>query len=422
MRQRDPSTPEETRELDALERALAGEPVDADLRELEDLVRDIRATAPQMTPAFAARLEQQVAEGFPEPQEQPAPRPPRRWMLLPAAGSLAAVVAAVVVAAGSGDSPSQITTVSDGGAQVQEGHSAPGTAGHTAAAPPASAVRKPAPPATATRRSAPAPDPAAGGVSGSTSDPAGPGASAGGGGAAAQLVAPGTAPRRVQRSADLVLGVPAADLDATSDGVVRTVDRFGGIVASSAIGSDETTGEATFELRIPTGRLDDALAALSKLGHVAQRRQSLVDITSSFTSVQDRLSDARAERRGLLRALGGATTQRQVDSLRARLRDVRSQIARRSGDLDALRRRADLSSVSVTVRADGRRPGAGAGSGGSWSPSDAARDALRVLEVIAGGTLVALAVLAPLALLAALVALSVRSGRRRRREGALDTA
>jgi hypothetical protein len=201
---------------------------------------------------------------------------------------------------------------------------------------------------------------------------------------------------------------------------VRTVDRFGGIVASSAIGSDESSGEATFELRIPTGRLDDALAALSKLGHVAQRRQSLVDITRSFTSVQDRLSDARAERRGLLRALAGAATQRQVDSLRARLRDVRSRIARRSGDLDALRRRADLSRVSVTVRADGTRPGAG--SGGSWSPSDAARDALRVLEVIAGVALVALAVLAPLALLAALVALGVRSGRRRRREGALDAA
>ena len=35
MRQRDPLSPERARELDALERALAGEPVDPDLRELE---------------------------------------------------------------------------------------------------------------------------------------------------------------------------------------------------------------------------------------------------------------------------------------------------------------------------------------------------------------------------------------------------
>jgi hypothetical protein len=218
-----------------------------------------------------------------------------------------------------------------------------------------------------------------------------------------------------------VLGVPTSKVASTSDGVIRTVDRFDGIVASSTSASDDDTGEATFDLRIPTARLDDALAALSQLGHVAERRQNLVDITGSFTSAQDRLSDARAERRGLLRALGSASSQQQIDSLRARLRNVRSQIARLDGELDALRRRADLSRVSLTVRGDGKQANAGTGSG-SWSPGDAAGDAVRVLEVIAGVTLVALAVLAPLALLAALVAIGVRTGRRRRREGALDPA
>jgi hypothetical protein len=111
----------------------------------------------------------------------------------------------------------------------------------------------------------------------------------------------------------------------------------------------------------------------------------------------------------------------QIDSLRARLRIVRSQIARLDGDLDALRRRADLSTVSVAVRGGAPKAGGGA-SGGGWSPGDAAHDALRVLEVSAGVALIALAVAAPLALLAALVALGVRAGRRRRREGALGAA
>ena len=102
---------------------------------------------------------------------------------------------------------------------------------------------------------------------------------------------------------------------------------------------------------------------------------------------------------------------------------MRSQIARLNGDLDALRRRADLSSVSLVVRGTAAEPGGGSGSGGGgWSPGDAAHDALRVLEVIAGVALIALAIAAPLGLLAALVAIGVRVTRRRRREGALDPA
>jgi hypothetical protein len=418
MRQRDPLSLDEARELDALERALAGEPVDADLREFEDLVHDIRATAPEMTPGFAARLEHQLSEGFPAAPEAPARRSPRRWLLLPAAGSLAAVVVALVVVFGQRGGGDDAATFADRTTsnEVQAdraapGASSPGDAGTASGASGASGGSEavapmpqpaPAPSASSTAKSAP------GGAGAVSRDRLG-----------TPAVAPAKA-RKVERNADLVLRVPTRKLSSTSDGVIRTVDRFGGIVASSSIGSDDTSGEATFDLRIPTERLDDALGALSKLGHVTERRQNLVDITGSFTSAQDRLSDARAERRGLLRALGRATTQLQIDSLRARLRNVRSQISRLNGQLDALRRRADLSRVSVTVRGDGSA--ADEGGGTTWSPGDAARDALRVLEVIAGVTLIALAIAAPLALLAGLVALGVRSGRRRRREGALDAA
>jgi hypothetical protein len=229
-----------------------------------------------------------------------------------------------------------------------------------------------------------------------------------------------SAPRKVQRSATLSLQAPFAKVGATSDAVIRTVDRFGGIVASSSINDAAKGGEASFDLRIPTARLDDALAALSKLGHVADRTQDLQDITSSFTSAQDRLADARAERRGLLRALGRATTRAQIDSLRARLRESRGRIARLEGELRSLRRRADLSVVALTIT--GVADGAGAATGGNWSPGDAAGDALRVLEVMAGVTLIALAIAVPLGLLGVAIVLAARGARRRGRERALDPA
>jgi hypothetical protein len=410
MRQRDPLSPEEQRELDALDRALAGDRVDADLREFEDLVNDIRATAPEMTPAFAASLEHRVSEGFPATDEHPAPRSPRRWVWFPAAGALCAGLAAIVVVLGAnGTGHQEASTLARESAPATEqsvksgssGGSASGDAATDTAPPPAPQASAPA--ASSGTALAPAPAPARA--------KAGP---------AAIVAANG--PRKVQRTADLVLRVPTGQIESTSDGVIRTVDRFGGIVANSTISSDDSTGgEATFQLRIPTERLDDALAALSKLGHVAQRTQDLTDITGSFTSAEDRLSDARAERRGLLKALGRATTQQQIDSLKARLRDVRGRIARLNGNLESLRRRADLSTVSVTVRGGGSESEPGTG-GGSWSPGDAARDAVRVLEVIAGVLLITLAVVAPLGILALAGAFGVRATRRRRREAALDPA
>jgi hypothetical protein len=430
MRQRDPLSPEESRELDALERALAGDPVDSDLRELEQLVNDIRATAPEMSPGFAARLEHEVAEGFPQSQERPASRRParRRWVLIPAGGVLAAALVALVVVLGAGSNDDDPATIMS----AAPSQTASGTTGPTVDS--AGSPADEAAPAAAAK-AAPAAPPASGAGSGSSAGGGSSSSSASSGAAAdrassqALQRAPSTsgsvtsAPRKQERSALLALRVPNSKVDSTSDGVIRTVDRFGGIIASSSSATQGSHGEANFELRIPTDKLDDALAALSRLGHVTERQQNLVDITGSFTSAQDRLSDARAERRGLLKALGRATTQQQIDSLKARLRNVRSQIARLNGDLDALRRRADLSSVSLVVRGTAAEPGGGSGSGGGgWSPGDAAHDAVRVLEVIAGVALIALAIAAPLGLLAVLVAIAVRVTRRRRREAALDPA
>ena len=431
MRHRDPLSDEQRHELDALDRALSGEPVDPTDRELEDLVREVRATAPEMTPGFAARLQEEVRSGFPTSQERPPLRDRRalagrRWMLLPAAGSLAAVIVALVIVLGAGSSET-ITTFSgkattlpvERDAQTEEaspatdpgvddardssGRGGAGAAGENeldtlgSTPPRAARARRPAPAGRKNQATlAPAPS-----ASGSTA------------------IAPQTRVRRAERSAVLALRTPEGEFEGTTDAVIATVSRFGGIVASSQIGaSDSTGGEATFDLRIPTERLDRALAALSKLGHVTERNQSLQDITASFASAQERLTDARAERRGLLRALERATTQSAIASLKAQLRTVSSRISGVKGELSSLRRRADLSRVDLTVRGSG--VSGGATGGGDWTPGDAAADALRVIEVFAGVMLVALAVLAPLGLIAGLGVLVVRMGRRRRRESALD--
>ena len=394
MRLRETLTPEQERDLEALDRALAGEPVEFELRALEELVLDVRATAPAMSPAFAARLEQEVADGFPSPRERPGLRRPARrtWLLLPAFGSLAAVLVALVVVLGGGSgSENRADELASGGREATQ------TSGE-------SAGRASGPGGAAADQAAGAPPPAAS--------------------AAAQAAPPAVASkvqRKVERSATIALETPADEFERTNAAVNATVARFGGIVASSQVGESEGSGgEATYELRIPTARLDRALAALAALGHVTERTQSLDDITGSFSSAQERLTDARAERRGLLRALERATTQVQIDSLKAQLRNVGSRIRALKGELSSLRRRADLATVSLTVRGTG--DSTETGGGGRWTPGDAWGDAVRVLEVAAGIALIAIAVLVPAALIGAAVGLGVRIGRRRRRDAALDPA
>ena len=369
-------------DLDRLEAALAGEPgADPGVAEL---VRDVRAEAPGMTPAFRARLDERVAHGFPRERRRRVWRP-RRTALLPAlsAATVLLVGLAVIGLAGRG-----------GG--HHDGAVTSNSAGATAA-------RQPQP-ATGEALAPQAKTPTGAAPTAPTTPP--PVADAGG--------------RKVERAAQLTLTTSPGNVQAVADGVVRTTQALGGYVETSQVTTSGREGSATLQLRIPSARMDDALGRLGALAHVGSLSQSATDITRPVRDAADRHAEARAERRALLRALGSASSEREIASLRERLRLNRSRIAQLNGELAALRRRANLATVDVAVQGVRRGDGGGVAGGGPWTPADALRDALRVLEVAAGVIVVALAVLVPLALLGAPAALVGRALRRRRREAALD--
>ena len=209
-------------------------------------------------------------------------------------------------------------------------------------------------------------------------------------------------------------------MQAASDGVVRATQASGGFVQSSQVATGDGHSTASFVLRVPTSRLDDALARLSKLGHVRSLQQSADDITNAYNGASTRLAEARAERRGLLRALAKATTAQEISSLRARIADNRRALQRYQREFDAVRNRADYATIGVAVTGVARKHAA-VGGGGSWTPGDAAHDAVRVLEVSAGVALIALAVLVPLSLVGAAGGFAAVAVRRRRREAALSS-
>ena len=79
LREREmPLDPEIERELDAIDRALAGQRVDPDLEELAMLAAEIRAERPEPSAEVEASLEGLAADGFPPRASDRAGRASRR--------------------------------------------------------------------------------------------------------------------------------------------------------------------------------------------------------------------------------------------------------------------------------------------------------------------------------------------------------
>jgi Domain of unknown function (DUF4349) len=398
-------TPEVERELAALDDALAGRRVAPDLTELGELALALREERQRPEESFGAELDAKVERGFRDPGPRRASEPPWWTALLsvPAFGMAAAVLLVVVIVV-AGPTGGDDEDSGGGSAGVAMSDSNDGGGGSAASATEESA-------GTAAQEPAPAADSAAE-----------PGLLRSGGG-----VPPAPAPRAdgrerrsVERSAALTLAARPRDIDAVGARVQEVTRQQGGFVVTSSVNSSTNGGGGQFELRVPTRNLDSAVAALSRLASVRERSQRAEDITAQRISARSRLKDARTERQSLLRQLGDAVTVTETESIRRRLDIVSREIEAARRDVRRVNNRAAFSTVAVTLVADRSAGGPGSDADDEWTPGDAAKDALRLLEVAAGVALIVLAIALPLALLAALAAFAARWSRRRRREHALD--
>lgn len=384
------TTPEIERELRAVDDALAGRAVDDDLLELAAFATAVREERPTLPPERAAELDARMARRLSEP--------PRHRRLVPRLGLPQlgfAATALVVIAIGGGLAIDASDSGTDESPQFSS-QPAPESAGDSAGAAPGSGAddsdssSKSAPDAAEAPSVAPAQPP----------------------------TADGRRDRKVERSAQLTLASPREKVDDVATAVVRTSDRFRGVVLRSDVSTDDASGSARFTLRFPTSRLDAAMAELSKLADVRSRTQSSNDITGSYVDARERLEDARTERTSLLRQLARADSPNETSSIRRRLNDVSREIGNAKRAVAQVDQRATFANVELDIASDEAASTDDEG-GGAWTPGDAASDALRVLEVTAGVALLALALGVPLALAVTLLWWAARAAVRRRREAAL---
>ena len=212
-------------------------------------------------------------------------------------------------------------------------------------------------------------------------------------------------------SAALGLTTGSDTLGDAADGVVEVTNRYDGFVDSSDVHLGGTRAHAFFTLRIPATDLRAALDDLSDLGKVVSRDEGSTNVTGAYVDAGKSFREARAKVDSLLEDLRNASSASEAAAIRQQLIAARQELAASRTALRGVKQRVTYAPVTVQIRA---------ADDDSWSIGDAADDAGNVLEAIAGGALVTLAVLVPLGALLALGWLGTRELRRRRREATLD--
>jgi hypothetical protein len=340
--------------------------------DLETLLRDVR---PVPEPAWAARLDARVAARFPGPPPRwKAPLIALREHVL-AFGVVGAVASMLVVLVLAGIS-------SDGGDDSSSNSS---SASKPAAAPEADSAKS-------------------------------------AGSSTALSAVPETAARVQRKDAALTLSCTPAQVATVTDRAIRVVDGLDGFVQSSEINSEGSDAGASLSLKVPSARLESALAQLSRLAHVTARSQQSEDLTDQKAALEAAVRDARADVAGLRVRLAKAETDKERAKLRAELDTASRRVTRRERDVATLNRQVSYATIDLSIEGNRRSGAAPATPGDHWTPGDALHDAGRVLEVIAGVLVIAFAILIPIGAVAVLIGLATRIFTRRARERALEMA
>jgi Domain of unknown function (DUF4349) len=400
-----PMDPEVAAALDAIDATLAGEPVDPQYAEFAELALLLADDRPAVDPVFAHTLDERVSGRFGAAARK-AERSSRRsgwsgWLYGGAAVTLAAAVVAVFVF-----TPGIVNHAGSSSSSSSSAVSSAAASSSSSGGP----VRELA-----------SPSPSASGSAASAASSGSPTTASSSG----QTPQPPANGRKSIQSAQLNLSTAPSHIDDVAQEAFNVVGQENGIVnRSSVTQSGGSDGSAFMQLSVPSSALAQTMTKLSQLTYarVASRTDNSQDVNNQYVQSKRRLADAQALRTSLLKQLANAITTEQVDSLKAQIRDAERSIAADESALAKLNHRIAFSNISLTIYAGAQPLATPSHRSGGFTLGKAAHDAGRVLVVVAGVMLIALAVLLPVAALAALAWWVGGMFTHRRRERALDLA
>jgi hypothetical protein len=283
--------------------------------------------------------------------------------------------------------------------------------------------REVASPAASSVAPAPAPDYSPGAAAKATADAAGLGARAYAPEVPANI--PSTFPTSSSAADSMAsamiirTGTASIEVDSLESGIaaIRALaTSLGGYVANTSMqAGNAQVHSATLQLRLPSVRFDDALAALRPIGKLESTNVNAEDVGEEYVDVSAQVANGRKLEQRLIQILATRTGKlSDVLAVERELARVRGEIDRQEGRLRYLRAHAAMSTLAVTVHEP--LPIVGQqGSGGVIAESF--RQAWRNFVSFVAGFIAALGTLVPLVVLLGLVGYGVvRVARRTKRQ------
>lgn len=221
------------------------------------------------------------------------------------------------------------------------------------------------------------------------------------------LVAP--TPGTLQRF-EAELSLKVEDVEALSDATKRAqriaLDHGGSVASLSYDAPSQGVGGAQITLRIPTSRVQSALAELSQLGTILGQRYGIQDLQQQADSLQKQIEETQRQIARIQAQLGNPDVTPENEAvLRSRLANARAKLSGLREAMRTTRAEGATSTVYVTLTTEEIEASPAGG-----SRLDDIKDVL-AWEAIAA--LYVLVVAGPIVLLGLLVWLAVRWARRR---------
>ena len=229
------------------------------------------------------------------------------------------------------------------------------------------------------------------------------------------------ADRVVIHTANMSIVVP--EPSASVQEIANLANEMGGFVVSSNVfqtffsEANVSADRASITIRVPSERLDEALAAI-KSGATEIQSESISgqDVTQEFTDLQTRLRNLEAAEEQLLEIMEAATDTEDVLQVFENLRQVSEEIEVIKGRIQYLSESARLSAIAVELIPDVAAQPLNIG---GWQPEGTAKEAftslIQALRFLGDAAIWSVICIVPIALILGVPLYFVARGIRRRR-------